>query len=490
MANIRVDVNYAIKDGSEIVFRSPVDCSQITGLIVYYPRGDGNTTSKVFALADAHGNNVGDIDHLFAENVVVKVILDVSSGMAYVQNADTNAYIERTFVKTVNGVAPDENGNVQIEVGSGSGGLDSKASALLITILRNGVYGTDQSANITALEAALASGGSGGEEGPDIPVVPDEPDEPDEPDGPVVTTYTITNTLSGVSNSNAATTVSEGGTYTATIAADSTHVLPDVDMGGSIVITMGGSDITTSVYDYNTGAVSIAPVTGNIVITVNAAVKPAIIEDGLQDFFDYRNAVVNASGDIESVIGDGIIMNVGTTEITADGFLLNHNYDATGTRTDYKDYDGTNHEWTAVFCYLMGSTGTYSVPFPGDEVSRSGQNHHPNGNYYNTAGTEVSISYNTAVKNNTAGAKLIGIIRNGATERAFYVAKQKNSAVEQVAIFNAADYSDFAYFSPLSYRHRPVSRTLDKSMMTAIYNRALTDEEIAEVVRYFKMEVA
>ena len=36
MANIRVDVNYAIKDGSEIVFRSPVDCSAITGLVVYY----------------------------------------------------------------------------------------------------------------------------------------------------------------------------------------------------------------------------------------------------------------------------------------------------------------------------------------------------------------------------------------------------------------------------------------------------------------------
>lgn len=97
MANIRVDVNYAIQDGSEVVFRSPVDCSQITGLIVYYTV-EGKTASKVFALADAHGNNVGDIDHLFAESVVVKVILDVTAGMAYVQNADTNAYLEGRFV--------------------------------------------------------------------------------------------------------------------------------------------------------------------------------------------------------------------------------------------------------------------------------------------------------------------------------------------------------------------------------------------------------
>ena len=94
MSNIRVDVDYTIRDGLELKFRSPVDCSQITGLIVYYPGADGNTTSTVFALSDAHGNNVGNIDHLFAEDVVVKVILDVTKGMAFVQNADTNAYLE------------------------------------------------------------------------------------------------------------------------------------------------------------------------------------------------------------------------------------------------------------------------------------------------------------------------------------------------------------------------------------------------------------
>lgn len=97
MSNIRVDVGYTIKDGTEIKFRSPVDCSAITGLIVYYPVASGNTASKVFALSDANGNNVGDIDHLFAEDVMVKVILDVTKGMAFVQNADTNAYLEGKF---------------------------------------------------------------------------------------------------------------------------------------------------------------------------------------------------------------------------------------------------------------------------------------------------------------------------------------------------------------------------------------------------------
>ena len=116
--NIRVDLKTNIADGSEVVFRSPADCSQVTGLVIYHTGG-----KTEFAFADAHGNNVGDIDHLFAENAVVKVILDVTAGMAFVQNADTNAYIERTFVKSVNGINPDSDGNVEIEVGGKGSGI-------------------------------------------------------------------------------------------------------------------------------------------------------------------------------------------------------------------------------------------------------------------------------------------------------------------------------------------------------------------------------
>ena len=45
------------------------------------------------------------------------------------------------------------------------GGLSTHAADLLITILRNGIYGSNQSANITALEAALKSDGSGDNSG-------------------------------------------------------------------------------------------------------------------------------------------------------------------------------------------------------------------------------------------------------------------------------------------------------------------------------------
>lgn len=99
--NIRVDLSYPIKDGTEVVFRSPVDCSQVTGLKVYCPDG-----SQEFVLADAHGNNVGWISHLFAEDVAVKVILDVTKGMAFVQNADTNAYLEGRFDGLIEQLCP------------------------------------------------------------------------------------------------------------------------------------------------------------------------------------------------------------------------------------------------------------------------------------------------------------------------------------------------------------------------------------------------
>ena len=90
-------------------------------------------------------------------------------------------------------------------------GLSNTAKTLLITILRNGAYGTDQSAKITALEAELASSGSsgGGEVEPDEPSNPDVPVDPDEPEktltsisatysGGSVTAGTAVNTLTGI----------------------------------------------------------------------------------------------------------------------------------------------------------------------------------------------------------------------------------------------------------------------------------------------------
>lgn len=117
MAYIRVDQAMPVFDGQPVTFKSPADCSAIDALKIYYPAENGTETSAVFAFADAHGNNVGDIDHLFGENVLVKVILHTENSMAFVQNADTNAYLEGRFkeLQYVNaGVNYDDNASAAL----------------------------------------------------------------------------------------------------------------------------------------------------------------------------------------------------------------------------------------------------------------------------------------------------------------------------------------------------------------------------------------
>ena len=95
---IRVDTGHELEDGDEIKFRSPVPYSYIIGLEVCYQDPNTGASIKTFMIADADGNNdVGELDYLFGEGAVVKVILDVTNEKAFVQNADTNRYLEDRF---------------------------------------------------------------------------------------------------------------------------------------------------------------------------------------------------------------------------------------------------------------------------------------------------------------------------------------------------------------------------------------------------------
>lgn len=97
MANIRVDVDFIINDGCDVVFKAPCAASEVTGLVVYYPNLDGTTGSQTFTFKDAHGNDLSNIDNLFASGAIVKVVLDTVNSGVYIQNADTNAYLEGKF---------------------------------------------------------------------------------------------------------------------------------------------------------------------------------------------------------------------------------------------------------------------------------------------------------------------------------------------------------------------------------------------------------
>lgn len=96
MANVRIDLSYPIVDGQPLTFRAPCDCTSVTGIKVYYPNGE-TTESKEFTLKDAHCNDLTEIGDLFASGAYVKVIVDTTNNAAYIQNADTNKYLEGMF---------------------------------------------------------------------------------------------------------------------------------------------------------------------------------------------------------------------------------------------------------------------------------------------------------------------------------------------------------------------------------------------------------
>lgn len=100
MATINISVDYPIEDGMNLTFTAPCNCSAVTGLKVTYPvitETDSTSTSKTFAFKDAHNNNLSSTNNLFVQGAIIKVILNVTNSYAYIQNADTNAYLEGKF---------------------------------------------------------------------------------------------------------------------------------------------------------------------------------------------------------------------------------------------------------------------------------------------------------------------------------------------------------------------------------------------------------
>lgn len=152
----------------------------------------------------------------------------------------------------------------------GSGGISSVAQALLINILRNGIYESNQSTNITNLETELAQGGGGSK-------------------------VAILNNLTNCSNSNSAISVDVGASYVGTITADEGYELD------SITVTMGGVDITSLVVSGD--VITIASVSGAVSIT---AVAVSTAESGLVHYWNLKT-------------GSAVDTIDGETELTLDG---------------------------------------------------------------------------------------------------------------------------------------------------------------------------
>lgn len=111
---------------------------------------------------------------------------------------------------------------------------------------------------------------------------------------------TITKNLTGCTISNNASQVDYGEAYTATIAAESGKTIT------SVVVKMGGVDITATAYTAGSGAINIAKVTGAVTITAVAAM-PSVT------YTITRNLTNVASSNTANSIAEGASYNTTLT---------------------------------------------------------------------------------------------------------------------------------------------------------------------------------
>lgn len=118
--------------------------------------------------------------------------------------------------------------------------------------------------------------------------------------------HSINNALTHVVTDNEATSIEDGAAYSATLTADTGYTL------GTVTVTMGGTDITSTAY--SDGGISIANVTGDIVITATAT-----------KIVSYTNQVpisTDADGNVYNGTGykDGYRINSSGAEAELSGF--------------------------------------------------------------------------------------------------------------------------------------------------------------------------
>ena len=155
--------------------------------------------------------------------------------------------------------------------------------------------------------------------------------------------------------SNNASLVIDGTSYTSTLTADEAYKI------NSISITMGSVDITESVWDSNTGTISIASVTGNVVIIAEAieeytaeTIYSNYTSDGSRfytrnieinfDRGDYVEAVLDCSS--SDVVNNSNVFGI-SKNLTSSGGTIS---------TDYLEYN--NGEALLFFKRTRGSSYT------------------------------------------------------------------------------------------------------------------------------------
>lgn len=113
MAKIRVESKCEIYDGISITFKAPCNNTAVDGLNVYH-----KGVSRSFTFRDAHGKNLAGVNNLFSAGTYVKAVLDTANNYAYLQNTDTNAYLEEILAEKLDANMGVENAGLYLKVGA------------------------------------------------------------------------------------------------------------------------------------------------------------------------------------------------------------------------------------------------------------------------------------------------------------------------------------------------------------------------------------
>lgn len=113
MAKIRVESKCEIYDGISITFKAPCNNTAVDGLNVYH-----KGVSRSFTFRDAHGKNLAGVNNLFSAGTYVKAVLDTANNYAYLQNSDTNAYLENVLAAKLDANMGAENAGLYLKVGA------------------------------------------------------------------------------------------------------------------------------------------------------------------------------------------------------------------------------------------------------------------------------------------------------------------------------------------------------------------------------------
>ena len=136
------------------------------------------------------------------------------------------------------------------------------------------------------------------------------------------TAYIVTQNLLNVESTFIEESVTSGAAFSATLSADTGYTV------ASVVVTMGGVDVTATAYDAVTNTVSIASVTGNVVITASAAINTYTITqtltnvttsnpDAAADYGDAFNTTLTADSGYAI---SSVTVTMGGTDITSTAY--------------------------------------------------------------------------------------------------------------------------------------------------------------------------